>query len=183
MKHILVVGPSGSGKTTLCRKLAEDDPQFVHLWLDEEVKKLADVQDHAEILQRPDGQQILWGYFHLALDHMNQPGPDPRIGLVDVGAGVLRSEEGKRYLIERGANMVYIACSQEQIDQRVQEKLAKNGRNPYSELNDQATPTGDLQPVYSAASIVINTSLDDIEDCVNQLKTAAILLFAHTRNS
>lgn len=183
MKHILVVGPSGSGKTTLCRKLAEADSQFVHLWLDEEVKKLADVQDHAQILERPDGQQILWGYFHLALDHLNEPNPDPRIGLVDVGAGVLRSEEGKRYLIERGANMVYIACAQEQINQRVQEKLAKNGRNPTSQLNDQATPTGDLQPVYAAARVVINTSLDDVESCINQLKTAAHLLSAATLNS
>jgi len=176
MKHILVVGPSGSGKTTLCHGLAENDPLFIHLCLDEEVERLAGVEDHADILKRRNGRQILWGYFKTALDRLNQPNPDRRMGLVDVGSGVLRTAAGRSYLTERATNMIYIVCSPEQLSLRVREKLAQHGQGDVKKQILRETRPQDLMPVQSVARFTIDTSQESIESCINQLKAVVMTL-------
>jgi shikimate kinase len=176
MKHILVVGPSGSGKTTLCHGLAENEPLFLHLCLDEEVKRLAGVEDHADILKRRNGRQILWSYFKTALDRLDQPNSDERMGLVDVGSGVLRTAAGRDYLIERATHMIYIVCSPDQLWLRVREKLAQHGQGDVKKKILRETRPQDLMHVQSAARFTIDTSQESIQSCINQLKVVAMTL-------
>jgi shikimate kinase len=183
MKHILIVGPSGSGKTTLCRSLAENDPHFVHLWLDEEVKHLAGVEDHADILKRQNGRQLLWDYFKTALDRLNQPNTDLRIGLVDVGSGVLRTAAGRAYLTERAANLLYIVCSPTQLALRVNQKLAEHGQAGIKKQILHETRPQDLMRVQAAARFIIDTSEASAESCINQLKNAALTLAEQANQS
>jgi shikimate kinase len=144
---ISIVGPSHAGKSTLLRAVLRDFPNVTPLDLDAEENRAVAIIKAAG--GDPDGWEARWQRNLISLKAAEV---SPKRVIADVGSGSLQTEQGRRFFVERSAQVIAVVAPWEVV-------LARHrGRDP--EEFRRTEYSNELRRVYEIARIHVDTDVD-----------------------
>lgn len=155
---ILVVGPSRSGKSTLLWAVLPEFSTLTLLDLDAEENRAT--ARRAAIGEELGGWDARWKRNRLLLEAAEVA---PGNVIVDVGAGSLQTEDGRRFFVERGAQAIAVIAPYEAVLER------HCGRDP--EEFRRTEYSDERQRVYNAAKTHVDTNCG-LESAIEEFRGA-----------
>jgi guanylate kinase len=164
-KIIFVVGPSRAGKSTLSNKMSSSDKRFLHKNLDEIMRLDIGVERADQLPSVLNGWGPFWEKAKDTIDHLESEFSDSeKIILLDIGAGGLQTQEGRRFFVDHADQLVCVWTSPEALLRR------HPGRGSENLLHTEFS--SERKQVYDAAKFRIDTTNNTVEEAFSEFNYA-----------